>query len=157
MTTALRSCEPAVATPAIASIRGGMLRAASRTPLSSPTTTGMTAIRTITMSHRAASGISASRRLAHDDRRLGGDPRQRGVDRVERAVDVVDELVQRPQVLGLDGGEHAAQVAEAGGDDDEALAHLVESDSETEHENDRLQHAEDDHEVAAHSVSPAPM
>src|SRR5690349_6019363 len=138
MTTALRSCEPAVATPAIASIRGGMLRAAPRMPLSSPTTTGMTAIRMITMSHRAASGISASRGLAHDERRLRGDPRQRGVDRVERAVDVDDELVQRPQVLGLDGGEHAAQVAEAVGDDGQALAHLVEAHSEAEHEHDRL-------------------
>src|SRR3954454_3197100 len=157
MTTALRSCEPAVATPAIASIRGGMLRAASRMPLSSPTRTGMTAMMMISMSHRAASGISASRRLAHDERRLGGDPRQRGVDRVEGAVDVVDELVQRPQVLGLDGGEHAAQIAEAGGDDDQALAHLVEPDSKTEHEDDRLDDAEDDHEISAHSVSPAPM
>src|SRR5436305_2829072 len=147
MTTALRSCEPAVATPAIASIRGGMLRAAPRMPLSSPTRTTAAPIRMMTMSHRAASGISASRRLADDERRLGGDPRQRGVDRVERAVDVGDELVQRPQVLGLDGREHAAQIAEAVGDDDEALAHLVEAHGEAEHEHDRLHDAEDNHEV----------
>src|SRR4051794_4730436 len=97
-------------------MRGGMLRAAPRTFFRRATTTGMTAIRTMTMIQRAASAISATC-LTDDERGLGGNARERRVDGVQRAVDVRYELRERAQVLGLDRRQHAAEIAEAVGDD----------------------------------------
>ena len=66
-------------------------------------------------------------------------------------------LSSAAQVLGLDRRQHPAQLPQAVGDDDQALAHLVQPDAEDHDEQCGLEVADENEEISAHSDSPAPV